>query len=84
MKLHSLTVDVKTILVAEAATIGVLCKKVFWEISQNSQENTYVRVSFLIKLPAFSKKIFFTEHLWTTASSSFHKSKSETKKCAKS
>ena len=40
MKLHSLTVDVKTILVAEAATRGVLCKKVFWEISQNLQENT--------------------------------------------
>ena len=25
-------------------------KKVFWEISQNSQENTCTRVSFLIKL----------------------------------
>ena len=34
----------------EAATRGVLCKKVFLEISQNSQENTCVRVSFLIKL----------------------------------
>ena len=38
----------------EAATIGVLCEKVFLEISQNLQENTCVRVSFLIKL-------------WTTA-----------------
>ena len=36
---------------SEAATGGVL-KKVFFEISQNSQENTCVRVSFLIKLQA--------------------------------
>ena len=34
----------------EAATRGVLRKKVFLEISQNSQENTGARVSFLIKL----------------------------------
>ena len=32
----------------EAAIRGVLCKKVFLEIWQNSQENTCVRVSFLI------------------------------------
>ena len=32
----------------EAATRGVLCKKVFLEISQNSQGNTCARVSFLI------------------------------------
>ena len=30
----------------------VLWKKVFLEISQNSLENTYARVSFLIKLQA--------------------------------
>ena len=36
----------------EAVTRGVLCKKVFLEISQNSQENTCARVSFLIKLQA--------------------------------
>ena len=36
----------------EAATRGVLQKKVFLEISQNSQENTCARVSFLIKLYA--------------------------------
>ena len=30
----------------------VFCKKVFLEISQNSQENTCARVSFLIKLQA--------------------------------
>ena len=37
---------------SEAATRGVLRKKVFWEISQNPQENTCARVSFLIKLQA--------------------------------
>ena len=37
---------------AEAATRGVLQKKVFLEISQNSQENTCARVSFLIRLQA--------------------------------
>ena len=41
------------------ATRGVLYKKVFLEISQNSQENTCTRVSFLIKLQARS---------WTGAS----------------
>ena len=35
-------------------------KKVFLEISQNSQENTCAWVSFL--------RTFFAEHLWTTAS----------------
>ena len=48
-------------------------KKVFLEISQNSQENTCARVSFLIKLQALGlceihKNTFFTEHLWATAS----------------
>ena len=36
----------------EAATGGVLWKKVFSEISQNSQENTCARLSFLIRLQA--------------------------------
>ena len=36
----------------EAATRGVLCEKMFLEISQNSQENTCAMVSFLIKLQA--------------------------------
>ena len=31
---------------AEAATKGVLCRKVFLEIIQNSQKNTSARVSF--------------------------------------
>ena len=37
---------------SEVATRGALCKKVFLEISQNSEENTCARVSFLIKLQA--------------------------------
>ena len=37
---------------SEAATGGVLSKKVFLRISQNSQGNTCARVSFLIKLHA--------------------------------
>ena len=36
--------------VTEAATRGVLSKNVFLEISQNSQEKSCARVSFLIKL----------------------------------
>ena len=36
----------------EAATEGALEKKVFPEISKNSQDNTCVRDSFLIKLQA--------------------------------
>ena len=48
---------------AEAAIRGALIKKgVFLKISQNSQDNTYTRVSFSIK------DVFYTEHLWTTAS----------------
>ena len=41
-----------------AATRGVLHKKVFLEISQDSQENTYVRVSFLIKLHASGLQLY--------------------------
>ena len=37
---------------SEAATGGVLLEKVFLEISQNLQENTCSKVSFLIKLHA--------------------------------
>ena len=37
----------------EAATVGVLLDNVFSENSQNSQENTCVRVSFLINLQAW-------------------------------
>ena len=37
-------------------------KMMFLEISQNSQENTCARVSFLINLQA--RIPFLTEHLW--------------------
>ena len=37
---------------AEAATGGVLLEKVSLEISENSQENTCAKVSFLTKLQA--------------------------------
>ena len=68
-----------TVAGSEAATRGVLWKKVFLEISQNSQENTCASVSFLIKLQVwgllqvaltqvlfceFLKTPFFTEQLW--------------------
>ena len=41
----------------------VSCKKGFLKTSQNSQENTRVRVSFLIKLHAL-RSTFHTEQLW--------------------
>ena len=40
----------------EAVARSYSVKKVFLKISQNSQENTCARVSFLIKLQAFIKK----------------------------
>ena len=47
----------------KAATRGVLEKKVFLEISQNSQENTCARAFFLIKLQGcnFIKKETLTQ-----------------------
>ena len=69
----------KNLLKPKAATKGVLQKKVFLNISLNSQENTCARVyNFIIKealaqvfssdLCEISKNTFFTEHPWTTAS----------------
>ena len=63
----------------EAATGGVLYKKVFLKIYQNSQGKTCVRVSVLIKKETLAqmfscefcemfKKTFFTEHFRKTAS----------------
>ena len=43
---------------AEAATGGVLWKKVFLKILQNSQENTCVGVSFLIKLQGWGPQLY--------------------------
>ena len=42
----------------EAVIRGVLLKKVFLEISQNSQENSCARVSFLIKLQALGLQLY--------------------------
>ena len=42
----------------EAAAIGVLWKKVFFKMLQNLQENTCVRVSFLIKLQAWNLQLY--------------------------
>ena len=54
-----MTIVIKEIEHSEAATRGVLCKKVFLEFSQNSQENenTCARVSFLIKLQAWALQL---------------------------
>ena len=41
---------------AEAATGGVLWEKLFLEILQNLQENTFAKVSFLIMLQAWDHK----------------------------
>ena len=48
----------------EAATRGVLWKKVFLEISQNSQENTCARVSFLIKHLCLGPATLLKKRLW--------------------
>ena len=44
--------------VIEAATGGVLWKKVFLEISENSQENACARVSFLIKFQVWGLQLY--------------------------
>ena len=78
---HEVTVD-KTLtrppqrLGPEAATAGVLQKKIFLKVFQYSRENTCVEVSFEeTSAQAFSceycviyKNTFFEEHLQTTAS----------------
>ena len=43
---------------AEAVVQRCSAKKVFLEISQNSQENTCARVSFLIKLQASGLQLY--------------------------
>ena len=44
--------------VSEAATKGILLKKVFLEILQKSQENTFARDSFLLKLQAWGLQLY--------------------------
>ena len=41
----------------------MFCKKVFTEISQNSQENTCARISFLIKLQT-RLQLYFKKRFW--------------------
>ena len=59
-------------LTTEAFAQRCSVKRVFLEISQNLQENTCARVSFLIKLQVSACEIsvntFFKEQLWATAS----------------
>ena len=43
---------------AEAVSRTCFVKKVFLKISQNSQENTCVRVSFLLKLQASDLQLY--------------------------
>ena len=51
------------ILQLEVATRGVLWKKLFLKISQNSQKNTSARVSFLTKLQASELQLYKKETL---------------------
>ena len=56
---------------SEIATRGVLWKKVFLEISQNSQENTFARDSFLIKLQPWGCNFIKRESLTKVFSCEF-------------
>ena len=42
----------------------VFCKNVFLELSQNSQENTCARASFLVKLHTSSLQLYFILKKW--------------------
>ena len=48
----------------KAAVQKCSVKKGFLEISQNSQENTCARVSFLMNFVEFLRKSFYIAHLW--------------------
>ena len=50
----------------EAVARSCFVKKVFLEISQNSQENTCARVSFLIRLQVFTDTGVFLWILWNS------------------
>ena len=50
--------------VTETATRGVVCKKVFLEISKNSEENICARVSFFNKVGDLKPAILFKKRLW--------------------
>ena len=57
----------------EATTGGVLQEKVFLRILQNSQENTCARVSFFIKMQAWTCNFIKKETLAQVFSSEFCK-----------
>ena len=57
-KVHKISLHISFNINSEAATRGVLWKKVFLKISQNLQKNTCVRSSFLIKLQAWRHRFF--------------------------
>ena len=61
-----LTLKVFSILISglEAATGGVLLKKVFLKISQNLHENTCTTVSFFDKEPLLKKRLYHRCFLW--------------------
>ena len=48
----------KSTLSRDVATEGVLSKKIFLKILQNSQEKTFARVSFLIKVQALGLQLY--------------------------
>ena len=57
----------KEFLFSKAATGGVLCKKVFLEISQNSQKNTFVSLRKHRRLPVNFAKFLRTPFLENTS-----------------
>ena len=63
----------KAILKPEAVAQRCSVRNVFWEISQNSHENTYASVSFLIKLQALACSFIKKETLVQVFSCEFCK-----------
>ena len=59
MKMRLIIVSTSFYFTSEAVVRRCSVKKVFLEISQNSQENTCARVSFLVKLQASSLQFYF-------------------------
>ena len=78
---HPIIYKFKILLSSEAVARRCFVKKVFLEISQNSQENTCVRVSFLIKLQTeacnFIKKETLTQVIsckfWEISKNTFYR-----------
>ena len=54
-KVSIIQLAIHSLIVTKAVVQRCSIKKVFLEISQNSQENTCARVSFLIKLQAWER-----------------------------